>query len=48
MGNIVYYEISLQLIFNFDIYAQVINNMTSEDFRNICIGIGYLYRSIKK
>ncbi|MBE3932134.1 hypothetical protein ACEWBC_17725 [Vibrio parahaemolyticus] len=48
MGLIDSYEISIQLIFNFDMFAQVISSMSSEDFRNICVGISSLITAFKK
>ena len=44
----IYIEASLQLAINLDILTDYISNMTSEDFRNICIGIASLKKAWNK
>lgn len=41
-------NVSLQFAFNLDSIAQIISGMTSEDFKNICIGIGAIIGASKR
>lgn len=40
-------NVSLQFALNLDSIAQIISGMTSEDFKNICIGIAAIRGSSK-
>ncbi|MDP2560882.1 hypothetical protein [Psychrobium sp. 1_MG-2023] len=41
-------DLTLQITINFDILTDYISNMSSEDFRNICIGIASLKKAWSK
>ncbi len=48
MGTQLYIEVSLQLSFNINAVTQIISGMSSEDFRNICLGVASLIQACKK